>query len=219
MRVLFITHSFPRYTGDVAGSFILRLASALTDTTTAITRTTQALTASATETLAAQLRASQDRTGTFDPDKVRAAFRDYEDALARIADLERQRTAALEEQARALQAFRGNNEVLKLRLGGNNSAADAAQVQLDIMAKVDAATKQFGSTVEVAEYALLLFAQAAQDAADAERRKVQESQRAAFDLTNDARAPSPIPAARAKRRLTRRRHDATRTRRPEVRTP
>ncbi|MEO7712725.1 MAG: glycosyltransferase family 4 protein [Gemmatimonadaceae bacterium] len=30
MRVLFLTHSFPRYTGDAAGSFILRLASALT---------------------------------------------------------------------------------------------------------------------------------------------------------------------------------------------
>ena len=36
MRVLFITHSFPRYTGDVAGSFILRLASALTDADVAV---------------------------------------------------------------------------------------------------------------------------------------------------------------------------------------
>jgi glycosyltransferase involved in cell wall biosynthesis len=32
MRVLFLTHSFPRYPGDAAGSFVLRLASALTET-------------------------------------------------------------------------------------------------------------------------------------------------------------------------------------------
>ncbi len=31
MRVLFITHSFPRHSGDVAGAFILRLANALTE--------------------------------------------------------------------------------------------------------------------------------------------------------------------------------------------
>ncbi len=31
MRVLFVTHSFPRYRGDVAGAFILRLARALAD--------------------------------------------------------------------------------------------------------------------------------------------------------------------------------------------
>jgi glycosyltransferase involved in cell wall biosynthesis len=31
MRVLFVTHSFPRYSGDVAGAFILRLARALAD--------------------------------------------------------------------------------------------------------------------------------------------------------------------------------------------
>ena len=36
MRVLFLTHSFPRYTGDAAGSFILRLASALTDADVAV---------------------------------------------------------------------------------------------------------------------------------------------------------------------------------------
>src|SRR6266516_620781 len=29
MKVLFLTHAFPRYDGDVAGSFLLRLASAL----------------------------------------------------------------------------------------------------------------------------------------------------------------------------------------------
>lgn len=31
VRVLFVTHSFPRYSGDVAGAFILRLAGALAD--------------------------------------------------------------------------------------------------------------------------------------------------------------------------------------------
>ena len=31
MRVLFVTHSFPRHSGDVAGAFILRLARALSD--------------------------------------------------------------------------------------------------------------------------------------------------------------------------------------------
>jgi glycosyltransferase involved in cell wall biosynthesis len=31
MRVLFLTHSFPRHVGDVAGAFVLRLASALAD--------------------------------------------------------------------------------------------------------------------------------------------------------------------------------------------
>jgi glycosyltransferase involved in cell wall biosynthesis len=31
MRVLFVTHSFPRFSGDVAGAFILRLARALAD--------------------------------------------------------------------------------------------------------------------------------------------------------------------------------------------
>jgi len=36
MRVLFLTHSFPRYAGDAAGSFILRLASALTDADVAV---------------------------------------------------------------------------------------------------------------------------------------------------------------------------------------
>lgn len=36
MRVLFLTHSFPRYTGDAAGSFILRLASALVDADVAV---------------------------------------------------------------------------------------------------------------------------------------------------------------------------------------
>ena len=34
--MLFLTHSFPRYTGDAAGSFILRLASALTDADIAV---------------------------------------------------------------------------------------------------------------------------------------------------------------------------------------
>ena len=29
MRVLFLTHSFPRYAGDAAGAFVLRLATAL----------------------------------------------------------------------------------------------------------------------------------------------------------------------------------------------
>ena len=29
LRVLFLTHAFPRFTGDAAGSFILRLARAL----------------------------------------------------------------------------------------------------------------------------------------------------------------------------------------------
>ena len=36
MRVLFLTHSFPRYRGDAAGSFILRLATALTDADVAV---------------------------------------------------------------------------------------------------------------------------------------------------------------------------------------
>lgn len=36
MRVLFLTHSFPRHPGDAAGSFILRLASALTDAGVAV---------------------------------------------------------------------------------------------------------------------------------------------------------------------------------------
>ena len=36
MRVLFLTHSFPRYCGDVAGSFVLRLATALADAGTAV---------------------------------------------------------------------------------------------------------------------------------------------------------------------------------------
>ncbi len=31
MRVLFVTHNIPRFSGDVAGSFVLRLARALTD--------------------------------------------------------------------------------------------------------------------------------------------------------------------------------------------
>ena len=31
MRVLFLAHSFPRYSGDAAGSFLLRLALALRD--------------------------------------------------------------------------------------------------------------------------------------------------------------------------------------------
>ena len=36
MRVLFVTHSFPRFSGDVAGAFILRLACALADTGTEV---------------------------------------------------------------------------------------------------------------------------------------------------------------------------------------
>lgn len=36
MRVLFLTHSFPRHAGDAAGSFILRLASALSDADVAV---------------------------------------------------------------------------------------------------------------------------------------------------------------------------------------
>jgi len=36
VRVLFVTHSFPRFSGDVAGAFILRLACALADTGTEV---------------------------------------------------------------------------------------------------------------------------------------------------------------------------------------
>jgi glycosyltransferase involved in cell wall biosynthesis len=36
LRVLFVTHAFPRYDGDVAGAFVLRLARALADAGTAV---------------------------------------------------------------------------------------------------------------------------------------------------------------------------------------
>ena len=68
MRVLFLTHSFPRYPGDVAGSFVLRLATALGNEGVAV----RVLAPSARDT------SSRDEMGVVDVERFRYAPRRLE---------------------------------------------------------------------------------------------------------------------------------------------
>lgn len=161
-----------------------------TETAAGIAATVATLQASAIAAFQAQVIAARGNGAA-----IREATTGLGDALKEIERLEKARTKALEEQARALQSFSANNDVLRLRLQGRDNEADTAQTVIDIEEKVAAAVAKFGNTVEVAEYRLLLLAQAAKDAAEAEEerqreadRRAEEERRSIFDLQNGALA-------------------------------
>lgn len=73
LRVLFVTHAFPRTSGDAAGSFLLRLARALADEDVAVTVVAPAGTHAGGETLAAR-----ESIDGIDVRRFRYAPRDWE---------------------------------------------------------------------------------------------------------------------------------------------
>ncbi len=161
-----------------------------TETAAGITATVEALTAAALEAHRAQIIAARGN-GT----QIRESITQLADAMKEIERLERNRTKALKEQEEALKAFSASNDVLRLRQQGRDSEADAAQAVIDINEKVAAAVAKFGNTAEVAEYRLLLMAQAAKDVAEAEAsrqrevaRRVEDERRNIFDNDNAVRA-------------------------------